>query len=211
MKQRLSACTFSNSLFSRKQCALLYSIQITLVVCLVGIIGDFSALDRSEGATENITMHWYDIRGLNPYELRAQMRLLGPKDFSDRSCYAFTRWKIEWTWPEFEDGMPDLKNATVKLKLDMTLPRWVDYDSAPLELQRKWDKFLRALKHHEDGHVKRAITAAEGIERALRAEESPDGHAAHSKIRSLISRHLVSDELYDTRSMGGLSQGVLIH
>jgi predicted secreted Zn-dependent protease len=43
--------------------------------------------------------------------------------------------------------------ARDRVKTRITMPHWPGYDSAPDADQREWDRFLAALKAHEQGHV----------------------------------------------------------
>lgn len=43
--------------------------------------------------------------------------------------------------------------AKLDVKQAMTLPRWAERDKASQAGQRSWDRFLSALRQHEDGHV----------------------------------------------------------
>jgi predicted secreted Zn-dependent protease len=69
---------------------------------------------------------------------------------------------------EYSDGGA-LDAANVRLQLTVTLPHWEERARAEPKLAKRWDRFIRALAAHEEGHVKIAIEHAHKLRAQLSA------------------------------------------
>jgi predicted secreted Zn-dependent protease len=76
---------------------------------------------------------------------------------------------------EFEMSFDQNRNGLITrvdlvMQLTVELPVWQNRDSRPPPEQREWDRFLRALRVHEDGHLtifrREAPTAYRRLQRA---------------------------------------------
>jgi predicted secreted Zn-dependent protease len=102
---------------------------------------------------------------------------------------------------DFANGL--LTHVDLTLRLTIGMPVWVHRNSRPKAEQDEWDRFHRALRHHEDGHI------------AIFRAEAPDAydHVAHSTpdtIHDVLdqqrARIQALSDAYDARTHHGLTQ-----
>jgi predicted secreted Zn-dependent protease len=115
---------------------------------------------------------------------------------------------------EYSDGGA-LRTATIKLSLVVNLPVWQEASQAPVALQQSWDNFSRALRAHEEGHVRIASNYAAALRKALlslRVAES----CSTLLTRAVAITHRAEARMtqaqadYDTRTMHGGTQGCVL-
>jgi hypothetical protein len=59
---------------------------------------------------------------------------------------------VEFDFSVATQGEPST-SATLDVTQTMTLPQWAERDTASQAAQRSWDRFLAALRQHENGHL----------------------------------------------------------
>lgn len=125
---------------------------------------------------------YYSIYGNTARELKSQMRRKGPKGF-----WAYTVWWVNWSG-----------TCRTNLKITYTFPKWVNKNRAPSSLRNSWDRMIRQLKLHEQGHSQHGINASREIEKS-----------GCSKDPKRITRKWArQDKIYDKRTRHGISQGI---
>ncbi len=102
-----------------------------------------------DNVSEDARYEYYDIRGTTSEELLKQMSELGPKD-SDDNWFAKTEWAIDWAYPIPKGNSCEPVQVIAWIKY--ILPRWVNKNEAPPELQARWDAYELRLKQHEEHH-----------------------------------------------------------
>ena len=115
-----------------------------------------------------VDYEYYEIRGETAEELRQAMNAQGIVWRDGKTYHAFTSWNVAWTF----DRRPGRKGCYVDsvrtvVKVSHRFPRWKDRLFAPLDLQEKWNAYMKALKEHENGHKDIALRAASDIESSL--------------------------------------------
>lgn len=159
------------------------------------------------------TIVYYDIKGATPQDIRAQMRELGPTDFTEGKRYdANTRWNVSWKYNYANTGQGcSISTAYTTVKVTITIPRLQDV-SAPAALKQSFDDYTKNLLVHEKGHGQTAIDIARKIEGRLVAmppQPSCDrmGKAANELGNALIKEANQADIDYDARTQHGRTQG----
>ncbi len=139
------------------------------------------------------------------------MYRIGPEDLNGRRCIAYTSWKLDWKWPVLENKRPVPEYTEIVYKVEVTLPEWKEYKSAPKALQKKWDAFLHGVKQHERGHVEAFLKGAHHLKTELRSTPKNTPLSKLQRIaKAAVSELYNFDSTYDRRSLGGRTHGVLL-
>ncbi|OVE80905.1 hypothetical protein BVY03_05145 [bacterium K02(2017)] len=84
----------------------------------------------------------YEITGLDHYDLRSQMQLLGPKTTLGETLNTSSKWHIKYDYDFYEtDKRCRLQNIKTKLYLTHKIPKWSNIKEAPNSMQKQWDFF----------------------------------------------------------------------
>jgi predicted secreted Zn-dependent protease len=93
----------------------------------------------------------------------------------------------------------------------LTLPRWTNLDAADEVLRRRWERFIAALRAHEDGHRRLCVEAIAEVRRELLVLTRPTceelqaaSGRTYTAIEARFSR-MSSD--YDVATRHGETQG----
>jgi predicted secreted Zn-dependent protease len=168
-----------------------------------------SFADRNDFAID-----YFDVHGASSRELDAEIAAKGPVGENGLRSDGYTRWHIDWRFDMTSDGTRCMaQNITVDLDIRMTLPRWERPRSASPALVERWDKYLAALRLHEDGHRYRAEAAAADVRRTLQRERTARDcraleHRLNSLANSLLDELRRRQEDYDRETESGRRQGV---
>lgn len=170
------------------------------------------ALAAPAAHAQNAQIAYYDIVGNNANELRRQMDAKGPLDGGKRYD-AHTEWNIKWNYRYRPTASGcELADVTVSLSGTILLPRWVDANGASDALVQKWDRYVAALRLHEDGHYAHGEGAAQEIEALAKSfHGSGDCPAMTSEfkdqVRAIIAKYKALDVEYDRETDHGRAQG----
>lgn len=94
------------------------------------------------------------------------------------------------------------------------MPEWVDRVHAPSSLISRWDRFIRALRAHESGHLSVAKEAAADLGRRVAALPPASDCRAVSRdverlARSVLRAAREGEARYDARTDHGRTQGAV--
>lgn len=154
----------------------------------------------------------YVVRGSTLSELRKQMSELGPTDSAGRHD-AYTTWLVRWSYPyEREASSCGLGKVKVSLTVTYTMPDWDRPADAPSAVVTRWDRYMKDLQRHEDGHRDNGYGAARDILRELRAfgtrETCDDANrAASQRAERIVDEYRKKDVSYDATTRHGATQG----
>jgi predicted secreted Zn-dependent protease len=195
---------------------------ILLPLLLLALLAPGPAPARSQGSithpqpglTVSVRNVYYRIQGRTAADLRAQMNRLGPLDsYSGKRYDAYANWSLTWRVRDlYTSAGCRITGATVLVELGYTYPRWAPPPSASTQLRRKWQRYLKALHKHENGH---GSIAAEMGRKMLRGIRSL---APRNSCRSLeaavdqvgadgVERTNRAESAYDARTNHGTTQG----
>lgn len=94
-------------------------------------------------------------------------------------------WQITYEW----DGTNRNGTAaglTVHLTITIRLPHWVEREQASHAERDEWDRFLAALRDHEEGHKQIARAGARALEERLRQTQASDLQTAFDEEQAKI-------------------------
>lgn len=157
---------------------------------------------------------YYDVAGHSARELRDDLNNKGPLDHGKRFD-AHTAWRVTWTFLYAPEGN-GCKVTKVNASLDGTieLPRWQHRGDASPTLVGKWERYLAALRVHEDGHYAHGVAAEREIDalgQSFRITGSCTAMAKafNDEANAIVARYAAMDATYDRDTDHGRSQGAV--
>lgn len=108
----------------------------------------------------------YDVGGANLKEVKDNIfgaSGLGPvdKEGKRRAGQAILDYFYNYFYscqPAEEKCVVTIDSVKTKLECTILLPKWTAYDQATQEAKNEWDRFIAALKKHEEGHCEKYLT-----------------------------------------------------
>jgi predicted secreted Zn-dependent protease len=163
------------------------------------------------GISGRTSVFYYDAHGRTAAELRADMGKLGPK-LDGTTFVGETRSPMRWTWRTESTGAGScsIRDVSVFVNAQITLPRWTPPADAEPSLLAEWNRFLGALETHEGGHKDISAKAGTAIIdrlRGLSAVCSMLGTRANDLARDIVERASAEQRAYDATTRHGLTQG----
>ena len=163
---------------------------------------------------EDISIEYYDIRGTTEEELYQQMSELGPRD-SDGNWFAKANWAIDWDYPIPKGD--SCEPVQVIAWVQYILPRWVDKQEAPAELQIRWDAYELRLKQHEEHHKdivvkygRQFIAEIKKIDDYSSCKELEERIGAIHATGIIINACTQEQTQYDQDTNHGVDEGVIL-
>jgi predicted secreted Zn-dependent protease len=169
---------------------------------------------RTIAAADRFDIEYYRVRGGTVDVLRRELDARGPIGDSGRRGDGLTRWHIAWRYGlDSNAGRCTASRIVVDLEIRMILPRWDRPVGADPNLVARWNRYLAALRTHEDGHRYRAEAAAREVRQRLAAEPGMrdcDRLRKHmdSKANALLNELRGKQADYDRDTDYGKTQGV---
>jgi predicted secreted Zn-dependent protease len=170
------------------------------------------ALDKyPPGINGRTTVIYYDVQGRTFAEVAASMRKGGPT-IDGRSFVGETRSPMAWRWRiQSRSGAScTLRDVSVRVNAEITLPRWTPPADAEPGLVDEWNRFLTALELHEAGHKDITARAGREILDRLRGESGSCAllnTRANDVARAIVARAMKEQQAYDVATRHGLTQG----
>jgi predicted secreted Zn-dependent protease len=134
------------------------------------------------------------------------MNRLGPG-----SQDAYTKWHVDWRYRYSSLGTAcRIDSLSVAVDVVFTLPRWNHPSGASGDLKAEWNRYVRALLVHENGHKRLAERAGQRIFRRLTGLTAPCESiqdSANQAARSILAQQREREDLYDETTNHGASQG----
>lgn len=117
------------------------------------------------------------------------------------SCEWIPRWDASWG----DDGL--VASATVDVDTRITLPIWTDEASADEGQRHEWQRFLGALRDHEEGHCALVHRHLGGLDERLIGHSYDDaGRIFQAELDALQ----VASNDYDSATDHGRNAGTII-
>jgi predicted secreted Zn-dependent protease len=163
------------------------------------------------GARAQVVEQPYDVHGLTHLEITRSLNE-GARTNIRGGFRGYHQWNIRWQFRYAPSARGcDITSSSVDLESATTLPRWVDRDRADSALVAEWDRYIGALRIHENGHRDIAHRAAGEIQRTLRRFSagtcaSISSHA-NRVARDILERHRRENSEYDEETRHGATQG----
>lgn len=166
---------------------------------------------------EDFAIRHYDVDARTGHSLKDAFAASSPitaTGASGRRFHGYTDWHIKWNWRHRSeaDGRCRITSVNVALTGSILLPRLSGGTSVR---QAAFDRYLTALREHEDGHRRIAQEAARDIERALlMLPEYSDCRQleaeANARARARLDAHLEREKAYDRDTGHGRTQGAVL-
>ena len=162
---------------------------------------------------DDFTVEYFTVQGETSLALSAEIEAKGPVGENGRHSDGYTRWNMSWTFGMNTDATGCVASSvSVDLDIHMILPHWDTPPGADPRLIARWNRYLAALRGHEDGHRQRAEATAGDMRRALLRERAADCPTLERRLDSMANQ-LLSDlrerqAAYDRETDFGRSQGV---
>jgi predicted secreted Zn-dependent protease len=169
-------------------------------------------LDLPSNVSEESQISWYPITGSTLSDLRAQMRLLGPRDGQAvRAGYThgYTYWHVNFT---NDAGNCLMRTVQVTVYDTVTLPLWTPPANADPSVVAEWSRFVTMLGRHEEGHREIMAGGAQQIARTLASlpphASCPDLLAdANAQGHAILTSTQNRQVAYDDETNHGLRHG----
>jgi len=159
-----------------------------------------------------IRTNFFNVSGGSERELRRSINQSRPwKD--KREGDAFTEWKIEWTFRLASSRSAcQFHSFATRTAITITLPRWTPRAPTSQALSQEWERYLTALKAHEEGHKQIGLAVAAEIQRrvkALKPEPTCEAMSAllNSTAKNVIAEYRQKEIDYDRKTEHGATQG----
>lgn len=160
---------------------------------------------------------YYYIDGASATVLAAQIDQNGPAEADGKRHPAKTRWDVQWKFNHDQQGETcGIKDVVIAIGIAQTMPKWRGAEKpGSASLKARWQKFVDAVKRHEDGHREHGIKAGAEIEKALLAVKPASNcedldKAANAAGEQVIDKYRKRDEAYDQATDHGRKQGVTL-
>jgi predicted secreted Zn-dependent protease len=158
---------------------------------------------------------YYDVKGDDVETLRCEISKNGCKWSDGKKYDSVTTWRIKQQY-DCERGPQTCSAESFKATIDIVFryPKWVRDENAPKSLVEKWDRYLKNLVIHENGHRDMAVEAAEELSRAVAALPPASSCTKLDRsVRALYSEHMQklreNEQRYDAATNHGLTQGAV--
>lgn len=153
----------------------------------------------------------YQVEGDTVEELSEAMKLSAPPKMGEN--FGSTKWNVIWKY-ESAPGAAGCSVTSSKVKLEVVfyLPEWKGASSGDKKTRKKWEKFMKKLQRHEDGHKKIGIEAARKIEKLLNQSGTFQtcrevNDAVNRAAQAVMAEKQAEEVQYDARTQHGLRQG----
>jgi predicted secreted Zn-dependent protease len=126
-----------------------------------------------------------------------------------------TSWNMSYTYRSRSapGGGCGVESVTTKLDLKVKLPRWSQTAGTSSELAGRWDRYLDALRVHENGHLQTGRDLENNFKRAASGIVTAECGALDAALRtsfdSLLRQANQRDKDYDAQTGHGATQGAV--
>ena len=157
----------------------------------------------------SIRTDYYEVHGTNAETLLASIKANHPS-----ASHASTEWRIDWNCEYLlKSDECILSSFSTRVRVQYTLPQWVDSQRAGEALRGEWKRYLGALGLHESGHAGFGIAAAKEMVRLVNSREwrAPDRRELKAQIDEACDKTLrefrAREIAYDEKTDHGRTQG----
>ena len=179
---------------------------------LYGLLAALACAGAAHAAvTEEHAQRPYPVHAQPGETLRQALNAATPITEQGKRFHGYTRWNVRWTfrWWREASGSCTITEVTTRLRTEVQLP---ELRRATPAQQAVFDRYLRALSRHEEGHVQFGRDAAQAIDRGIAALPTASDCAtlereANALGHRLLREHAEREKQYDRDTQHGASQG----
>ena len=164
-------------------------------------------------ASGPLTIQYYDVHGDTLQDAGQWMNQHGPVGKDGRRFHGYTEWAVRWRY-QLQPGRSacTVKSVETDLSVTMQLPQWHRPEGVSPTRAREWDRYMAALRAHEDGHADIGVAVADAIKRELPAMRSASGCPDLAKkldrtAMAIVDEHKARELEYDASTRHGATQG----
>lgn len=186
------------------------SFRFAQVVMIFALI-----LACSAACADEASVVYYDVSGRSSRQLRSELDAKGPLDKAGERFDGLTSWRVTWTYRYVSDGTGcKFTSMDASVAGTIVLPHWAQEDRASSSAERKWDRYLAALRSHEDGHYALGVAARDEIQKLGESFRVPGacstiGKTFNGEAEAILARYGALDAKYDQDTEHGKTQGAV--
>lgn len=156
----------------------------------------------------------YSVRGQTIEELRANLINCASRKTVAGNYHAITARNISWAYEANQDGaVCRLSNIKVGLHLAQFMPS-LHTANVSSDVVAEWNTYQTNLTAHEEGHIDNAKQYAAQIFTDIENQTAPTCDGLQKQVALSINTDLTrlnnADELYDTQTNHGATQGAVL-
>jgi len=186
-----------------------------IVVAVIGCaVSRPNVVAGDPAVTESFDLQPYTVTGASSADLRTAIRAARPATPDGVRFDAITRWHVSYRYDFVRDATGGCAPANPRVKLELKIEMPALADGVPEQARAAVEAYLRALRAHEDGHVRidrEIATAVADAVRAARAQSTCD--AVRSAVRAAADRAMddgkARNRAYDEETHHGVLQGAV--
>lgn len=154
-----------------------------------------------------VRIEYFDVQGGDYNALLASLNARG-------RFHARADWKLTYRYQSVAAAAGcSVGELTTTLELTMTLPRWRPPAGASRELMGRWERYMGALRSHEEGHLQHGREFEREFRRAAATLADRSCDSLQARVRALfgemLARYQSRDKLYDEQTGHGRTQGAV--
>jgi len=163
--------------------------------------------------TENY--EYYDVCGCNEKELQCDLKKKCIQWNDGKKYDAVTTWDMKWDYGYDHDSQAcAVDSFKVTVDIFFRYPRWVRTSETSPQLVEKWDRYMKNLITHENGHRDLAVEAAAKLSSAVAALNPPStcvelDRRVRALYRARMAKLNEDQKAYDATTNHGVNQGAL--
>lgn len=152
-------------------------------------------------------IRYYDVQGGDHGSLLAALNARG-------GPHGQAEWKVSYQYePRRVGRYCSVGSLTITQSMVMNLPRWSAPPGAPARLVAQWQRYVAALRTHEEGHLAIGRELAHELKRSLAVTRAPCEQlekSVKSQFDLLHERFRARDRSYDFETAHGRTQGAVL-
>lgn len=159
---------------------------------------------------------YYQVYGDTISELRHSIESCPARATIAGAYHAITARNINWSYSvsQLGDGVCALHNPRIGLHVSQLLPTYTPGEKTPAKTVAQWNSYAKNLALHEQEHVRLASSHAENLAASLQQIGPMKCELLRSNVDTTIKSALMildaKDELYDTQTNHGATQGAVL-
>lgn len=152
-----------------------------------------------------VRLNYYDVEGNDFSSLLGALNARG-------TFHGRADWRLSYRFQSrMGPGGCGVSSIGTDLDLQMTLPRWAPPAGVAGDLVSRWERYVAALRLHEEGHLDHGRGAEKEFKVLASAMTAPDcgslDRALRDRFSKLIADYQARDRDYDKRTEHGRTQG----
>jgi len=171
-----------------------------------------AAQPQESGCDKEPKISPYIVTGTTAEELENSILSNGPVDEQGVRRYAYTAWKVSWSWPFDTEGKPEFEKSTLTCNVNIMIPKWDPPSNVDTQLRKRWEQLSAAILSHEMNHANKALERAPRIIDNIKAAREANPNFAWddaNRVGFMTLRTIRDlDRSYDLKTKHGKLEGI---